>query len=65
MLEDSRLDRAVEWASTHGVTYADARYVERESETLSPAGEFKPTDFYEPRFLRELEQEGFIKELYR
>ncbi|HEX6061158.1 MAG TPA: TldD/PmbA family protein [Candidatus Limnocylindria bacterium] len=35
MLEDSRLRGAVEWAATHGASYADARYVERESETVA------------------------------
>ena len=37
MLEDSRLREAVEWASRSGggVTYADARAVERESETVT------------------------------
>ena len=35
MLEDSRLRNAVEWASSSGTSYADARYVERESETVS------------------------------
>ncbi|MHB8631042.1 MAG: TldD/PmbA family protein [Candidatus Limnocylindria bacterium] len=35
MLEDSGLPRAVEWAASHGATYADARAVERESETVS------------------------------
>ena len=35
MLDDSRLRDAVEWASASGASYADARYVERESETVA------------------------------
>ena len=35
MLEDSRLENAVQWAARSGASYADARYVERESETVS------------------------------
>jgi TldD protein len=35
VLEDSRLRNAVEWAAASGASYADARYVERESETVS------------------------------
>ena len=35
MLEDSRLENAVHWAARSGASYADARYVERESETVS------------------------------
>ena len=37
MLEDSQLSQAVEWASSaaRGATYADARAVERESETVT------------------------------
>ncbi|HTJ61947.1 MAG TPA: TldD/PmbA family protein [Candidatus Saccharimonadales bacterium] len=35
MLEDSRLENAVQWAARRGASYADARYVERESETVS------------------------------
>jgi TldD protein len=35
VLEDSRLRNAVEWAAAHGASYADARYVERESETVA------------------------------
>ena len=36
MLEDSRLAKAVEWASSaHRSSYADARYLERESETVT------------------------------
>lgn len=35
MLSDSRLLKAVEWARSAGAGYADARYVERESETVS------------------------------
>jgi len=34
VLEDSRLQKAVEWAA-HRASYADARYVERESETVT------------------------------
>ncbi len=34
MLEDSRLAKAVEWAAVRA-SYADARYVERESETVA------------------------------
>lgn len=34
MLEDSRLSKAVEWAAARS-SYADARYVERESETVT------------------------------
>ena len=34
MLEDSRLLKAVQWAA-HRASYADARYVERESETVT------------------------------
>jgi TldD protein len=35
VLEDSRLENAVQWAARRGASYADARYVERESETVS------------------------------
>jgi TldD protein len=35
VLEDSRLRTAVEWAAERGASYADARYVERESETVA------------------------------
>jgi TldD protein len=35
VLEDSRLENAVQWAARSGASYADARYVERESETVS------------------------------
>jgi TldD protein len=35
VLEDSRLENAVLWAARSGASYADARYVERESETVS------------------------------
>jgi TldD protein len=35
VLEDSRLENAVQWAAQNGASYADARYVERESETVS------------------------------
>ena len=35
MLEDRRLRNAVEWAVASGASYADARYVERESETVT------------------------------
>ncbi|HEY8759235.1 MAG TPA: TldD/PmbA family protein [Candidatus Limnocylindria bacterium] len=35
MLEDSRLENAVQWAAGSGASYADARYVERETETVS------------------------------
>ncbi len=35
MLEDSRLRNAVEWAEKSGASYADARYIERETETVS------------------------------
>ena len=35
MFEDSRLANAVEWAAASGASYADARYVERESESVS------------------------------
>lgn len=35
MLEDSGLAGAVEWATRAGASYADARYVERESETVA------------------------------
>lgn len=35
MLEDSRLENAVQWAASSGASYADARYVERESETVA------------------------------
>jgi len=35
VLEDSGIREAVEWAASHGATYADARAVERESETVS------------------------------
>jgi TldD protein len=33
--EDSDLGRAVEWAAAHGAAYADARSVERETETVA------------------------------
>ena len=35
MLEDSRLAKALEWAAAQHATYADARFVERESETVT------------------------------
>ena len=35
MPEDRDVPQAVEWAAAHGATYADARAVERESETVS------------------------------
>ncbi|MDP9319667.1 MAG: TldD/PmbA family protein [Chloroflexota bacterium] len=35
MSEDSHLREAVEWAAAHGAAYADARAVERESETVA------------------------------
>ena len=35
MLEDSRLRSAVDWAAARGAAYADARYVERESESVA------------------------------
>ncbi len=35
MLEDTRLENAVQRAARSGASYADARYVERESETVS------------------------------
>ncbi len=35
MLEDTRLTRAVEWATGSGASYADARFVERESESVT------------------------------
>jgi TldD protein len=35
VLEDSRLSNAVAWAAASGASYADARYVERESESVS------------------------------
>jgi len=35
VLEDSRLENAVQWAARSGASYADARYVERESESVS------------------------------
>ena len=35
MLDDSRLRQAVDWAAARGATYADARSVERESETVT------------------------------
>jgi len=35
VLEDRALHQAVEWATAHGATYADARAVERESETVA------------------------------
>jgi len=35
VLEDSRLRNAVEWAEKSGASYADARYIERETETVS------------------------------
>jgi TldD protein len=35
VLEDSRLENAVQWAAGTGASYADARYVERVSETVS------------------------------
>jgi TldD protein len=35
VLEDTRLENAVQWAAGRGASYADARYVERESETVS------------------------------
>ena len=35
MLEDTRLAQAVEWATRSGATYADARFVERESDTVA------------------------------
>ena len=45
MLEDSRLRSAVEWAAAHGASYADARYVERESESVAVKdGQVEGTD---------------------
>ncbi|HVR88255.1 MAG TPA: TldD/PmbA family protein [Candidatus Limnocylindria bacterium] len=35
MLEDSRLRSAVDWAAARGASYTDARYVERESESVA------------------------------
>ena len=35
MLEDSRLQQAVDIAAARGASYADARYIERESETVT------------------------------
>src|SRR5205085_7387105 len=35
VLEDSRLENGVQWAARSGASYADARYVERESETIA------------------------------
>jgi TldD protein len=35
VLEDTQLEDAVQWAARSGASYADARYVERESETVS------------------------------
>jgi TldD protein len=35
VLEDSRLEDAVQWAARSGASYADARYLERESETVA------------------------------
>lgn len=45
MLSDGRLGLAVEWARSRGAAYADARYVEREHESVTfKDGELESAD---------------------
>jgi hypothetical protein len=49
----------VPYPSEEGVQMA----MERDLENVSP--DLKPSDFYDASFLREIEQSGFIQELYK